>query len=566
MKKLKFTLGILVSIIALNSCSFFGGKASIDLIPVKSGDDYGYIDREGKIVINPQFSEATIFREGLAMVKTSGKDQKYGYIDEKGSYIINPQYKYATPFSEGLAWVVLPNSAPTAIDTDGKVQITLQNAETVSRFHNGLAAFSTIDKEGKEKWGFVDKNGNIAINPQFDRVYYFADGKCAVKNDKDKWGFIDTSGKLIINYQFDRVLDFQNGYAIVYKDEKAGTIDAEGKFSINPQFENIYTDNKEFIINQGDKWGWSDNKGKIIINPQFSDLNRFNNSDLAPVKSGDSWGYINKEGKIIINPQFETAFSFDDDLALVSSSGKYGFVNKEGKYIINPQFDGIGVDYYAYISSEESTYESVSTDYFNVEAVVNSLNLEKPEGLDLFCTYKQIINILKIPESTFGRYGYETTVVNRKITSDVSINLSVFGSSYEPYEVTKSYGWFNYTDTEYRFVSSKKTEGFKYVIHLNGKGEGKAKLLIEAIAKNLKDYKKGQNSTTNMYYNSSKKLKFFISGNQYTVEIYITATDGSEIEDSNSKIIVSDNNSDYTDESEVAVDSVAVDTAVVDPY
>ncbi len=42
---------------------------------------YGFIDKTGKIVIDPQFGFVTAFSEGLAAVKSSSdKTQTWGYI------------------------------------------------------------------------------------------------------------------------------------------------------------------------------------------------------------------------------------------------------------------------------------------------------------------------------------------------------------------------------------------------------------------------------------------------------------------------------------------------------
>lgn len=88
----------------LFACGDNGKKISeVTLIPVKSGSDYQYIDREGKIVINPQFRTATVFRDKLALVVTSGKDSKWGFISEDGTFAIPATYISATVFSEGLA-------------------------------------------------------------------------------------------------------------------------------------------------------------------------------------------------------------------------------------------------------------------------------------------------------------------------------------------------------------------------------------------------------------------------------------------------------------------------------
>jgi hypothetical protein len=51
------------------------------------GKKWGYIDKTGKMVINPQFDEAGQFTEGLALVTVGGR---IGYIDNTGRYIWNP--------------------------------------------------------------------------------------------------------------------------------------------------------------------------------------------------------------------------------------------------------------------------------------------------------------------------------------------------------------------------------------------------------------------------------------------------------------------------------------------
>jgi hypothetical protein len=283
MKKLKTFRFIIIG--ALFSACGSGGSneiSDIELIPVKSGQEYQYIDREGKIVINPQFSEATVFRDGLALVKTSGDNPMWGYIDEEGKFAIMANYIDASIFSEGLAWCVLEKGAPTAISEDGEIKFSLTQAEQTKIFKNGLAAFSVKGDEGY-KWGFVDKEGSVKINPQFSNAKNFNNGKCAVQNSEGKWGYIDDEGTININYQFDDANDFIDGKAVVTSARKVGLIDAEGKYIINPQFSSMVIDGDMFLINQNGKFGWADSEGKIVINPQFGEAHPFLTNNLAAI-------------------------------------------------------------------------------------------------------------------------------------------------------------------------------------------------------------------------------------------------------------------------------------------
>ena len=86
MKKISL---LFVAIITIASCSMFNSNKEIELIPYIQNGKYGFFDLEGKIVINPQFEYATVFRENLALVKTTGDNGKWGFIDNTGKIVIN---------------------------------------------------------------------------------------------------------------------------------------------------------------------------------------------------------------------------------------------------------------------------------------------------------------------------------------------------------------------------------------------------------------------------------------------------------------------------------------------
>jgi len=479
------------------------------LIPVKSGKEIQYIDRQGKIVINPQFKDATVFRDGLALVLTSGDDRLFGYINEEGKYVINAKYKEATVFSEGLAWVVADNDAPSAINKKGDIKFTLTEAEKVRTFHDGLAAFSVLNEDGEEHWGFVNKEGNIVINAQFSDVSNFSEGKCSVRNSDGKWGYIESDGQISINYQFDRAGDFKNGRCVVASGGKKGAIDSDGKYIINPQFSEMVADGDLFMINQGGKYGWCDLEGAFVINPQFEAAFPFNGNSLTPFESGNGFGYINKEGKIIINPQFRVALPFNGDLALVATGGKTaGFIDIEGKYVINPQFDGIPDDLLAYLVDGSSSYSSVNTDYFNIGAITSAVDISSPEGFTFSSTYDDVLRKYDIDESTLYKYRSQHRVSTQQITPDASYNFYVLGEAFRMDTVRKKGFYGDYYDTELVFDGKLKPSGYMYEINLSGRGVGKSSDIVAALNSTLQGRLDGNTNTEgdHIYYDGTKMI------------------------------------------------------------
>ncbi len=71
---------------------------------VQIGSKWGYIDRTGKVAIEPKFDEVWFFCEGLAPVQASGK---WGYIDRTGKIVVEPRFDDAYNVEDGLAAVCI---------------------------------------------------------------------------------------------------------------------------------------------------------------------------------------------------------------------------------------------------------------------------------------------------------------------------------------------------------------------------------------------------------------------------------------------------------------------------
>ncbi len=62
---------------------------------VKVGRLWGFINKEGNYVLEPQFDEAYIVMNGFARIK---KDGKWGFVNDKGIVVVEPQYEDANNF------------------------------------------------------------------------------------------------------------------------------------------------------------------------------------------------------------------------------------------------------------------------------------------------------------------------------------------------------------------------------------------------------------------------------------------------------------------------------------
>lgn len=472
-----------------------------ELIPFSNGDEWGYINWEGEIAINPQFKAAGHFYEGRAVV-VDGND-RYGYIDEDGKIAINVQFDQALRFSEGLAWTVQEGGHPTAINTSGEVEFTCTQCASVQNYSDGLAAFSVQDKKGEVRWGYRNKKGEITINPQFTLALPFYQGKAQVKNKEGKYGFIDQQGKLVVPYQFQKAMLGTNdqGISIAGNKDEFGLIDGEGKYLVNPQFKSIFFGPQNtFVVHDGERWGLIDHEGKFLFNPQFkfvfptfSANTQEQSKDLIPVQQGDNWGYANSEGKLIINPQFDQAFPFCKGKAVVQSSEEWGIIDSDGKYVVNPQFKQVlgmtpGKSVIG-LNAEKASVDFLNTRFVDTKKLEQAMNKHVPWitqnasiGRLLQATGKSADEYLANGYSYYYFPDYQQ-LMYQEITTNVFMQVRVMTEgTTQLQERRENVGWYTVNRTSRQLVSGASPKKVEVQLWLYGDYYQNARFIMKTIA------------------------------------------------------------------------------------
>ncbi len=198
-----------------------------------------------------------------------------------------------------------------------------------------------------EKWGFLDQNGKLVIDVQFDNICpYFSEGLAAVESNK-KWGFIDKSGNYAIPPKFEAACNFSEGLAFVKNGAKFGVIDKTGNYVIEPKFEELgeaIVLYREFLpdrigfseglapVRLNGKYGFVDRKGQMRIKEQYDHAVSFD-CGMAPVKKNGKWGLIDKTGKLLLETEYDFILPSNQGIMPVSKEKKWGFVSSTGKLI-----------------------------------------------------------------------------------------------------------------------------------------------------------------------------------------------------------------------------------------
>lgn len=341
--------------VLIAACLTVAAQSSQDRYPFGRGDKVGFVDSQGREVIPERFGNAgdmAHFSDGLAPVFEAGKGS--GYIDPSGKFVIGPtqNWGWGRPFHEGVAGVLIwgkngARNRPGWIDRSGRLLFSGMGVEG-TYFSEGL--MSMPGPNGK--WGFVDKNFQFVIQPQFDYAYEFSEGRGEVTINH-KSGFIDRSGKIVIPLKYSMVWPFRDGLARVRNDipiglvstmhgdqpayrYQYGFIDREGNEVIPLQFEEAtyFSEGYAMVVPANFKlFGIIDKLGRFVHIPEFEDAGEFHDG-LAKACVKQKCGYVDTSGAWVIPPSFIYARDFRHGLASVTwQEGEYGYVDKTGKTI-----------------------------------------------------------------------------------------------------------------------------------------------------------------------------------------------------------------------------------------
>lgn len=333
MRRLSLYGILFIFLMVSSSCEELGlsetkSDEGMNLFPVKVNNQYGFINTQGRMVLEPSYQSAYAFSEGLAAVRQSNR---WIFIDIEGETLIDGKgtFQELRPFKDGLAPVRIQN-----------------------------------------RWGFLNKRGEISINPKFRSITQFSENRAFVRSlDFRSWFYINKEG---IELKADLAANgmdnheytgFKNGRALVKDQNLFGYLNTniETVIPINYSDAKVFSDELA-AVKISDKWGYISADGSLAINPQFIAANTFGEGLAAVRLNANTYGYINKSGVVIIPEQFEEAMPFYEDRAIVRQNNLYGVIDKTGNWIVEPTFEqidnfenGLAKIYQTTISENENT-------------------------------------------------------------------------------------------------------------------------------------------------------------------------------------------------------------------
>ncbi|NFL56254.1 DUF3298 domain-containing protein [Clostridium botulinum] len=281
---------------------------------VIDNERFNIINEEGEELIpkTENYSYIGNFKEGRAQygVIDSNKGYLYGYLDREGRVIIPAQYEYGNDFYEGKAVVRIKENEYALVNINGEILNKYEYA-SVGNLREGLLSFK---KDMGEKYGFIDEDGNVVIKPQFTYAQDFSEGRSVVNvsgNIMNNYGVIDKEGNYIITPKYnDIILLGENRVAVGVAIDKTSP----------------------FI---GSKYAIADTEGNILTDFIYYEVSNYKNG-IASAYDDKNTFFIDKEGNKIENlPIVEGSgtLTVENELIKAYVDYKISYFDKEGNLI-----------------------------------------------------------------------------------------------------------------------------------------------------------------------------------------------------------------------------------------
>lgn len=344
---------LILSLFLAFTLPVFAQNADMSLIPYRQGNLWGYSSSDKTIIIKPEYEEAHRFYEGFAAVKKGGK---FGYINKEGKVVIPFKFFSAKAFQFGFygsdtkpnakekapatqKTVLFAGASLTAtgyeicIDTKGNqlAKCPAINENTVADNDKPATVTVVSNYSTIQKSELFDKiTGDYKIVPGADETYYIA-----VRNNN--YGVFNNKFDVIVPFEYSSIEKITIGQMVYLKVEKNGL---KGIFfgTGSPYFavENTRIDNVKaangnsyFIFTKDGQTGIKDNKYNNIVEPIYSDIAYDSTGGFITTAGNTYKGFVFLNSGVVL-PRFSEVKPIPggEFIMVKNAAGKWGYINQ----------------------------------------------------------------------------------------------------------------------------------------------------------------------------------------------------------------------------------------------
>ena len=259
--------------------------------------------------------------------QTDSEELKEYYESCRYDYRTRPtKWSYIAPTTDNVLMPAFDGEKWGYINSDGGVVLEPQFDEATAFTGDGIAAvaknglYYAINVAG-DKYGVDD-------NPNSSRIQglAYAFGKCFQAKKDGKYGFFDFDyNQILTSLQFDEVTRASYGVVVAKNGSEWGIYCLSDGSLIKGGIEDVAVTSYGSVFSEGrgmikigGRWHLVNTSGEDIISETFADAKAPESEGyIAVADDAERWGFINDNGEHVIDYKYIDAYSFSDDVAAV---------------------------------------------------------------------------------------------------------------------------------------------------------------------------------------------------------------------------------------------------------
>lgn len=331
-----------------------------------SGYRYGYAEKNGKILLETNYSELVRITDvpsddnNIYLITSS--NGRYGLVRNKENIIKN-DYDELLFDSKNRIIIAQKEDTKGVFDLNGKTILPMDYSDI-----NIGGDYLIATKEGK-KLKF-DKNGK-QISMDYLSYEKVNDNIAIIVNNENRYNLIDiNSNKIMLKNFYDYIEFYKNDLFIVTSEGKTGIIDKLGNEKAEVKYSSIkeitgtkilqvieYDNNKIDIVDENGKFIEGIENANIEVEDNYikiysdTDCKYFKldgtpttykelypNNKLYASKQNGKWGFVDSNGKQVILNKYEMCTEQFGNYVAFKQDGKWGICDTDGNIVLQPTY------------------------------------------------------------------------------------------------------------------------------------------------------------------------------------------------------------------------------------
>ena len=178
-----------------------------------------------------------------------------------------------------------------------------------------------LNSKGREIFKEYDKAAALENYDESNNLWY--EDNVLLVEKEGKYGLINFDGKQILNTEYDEIYTLKGtkNSIITVQNEKKGLVNCLGQQVIENQYEDIQSlgeQTESYIIKKDNLYGVNN-----ILECKYSEIKALNNEEIFCVKDGKTYKVIDIDGKNVFNEKFDSIESIQDNIIVYKYNKKY---------------------------------------------------------------------------------------------------------------------------------------------------------------------------------------------------------------------------------------------------